>query len=119
MINEYKYFLKSNIDILVYLSKANLLAPTVLADCLFFIYLNQNANAKRFERRRDYLTKGVMNNWKNLFDQPVDSDIKRYEEIRNLATGQGEDYTTGCLVDYEYIKNHYIQIAANLGRHML
>ena len=60
-----------------------------------------------------------MNNWKNLFDQPVDSDIKRYEEIRNLATGQGEDYTTGCLVDYEYIKNHYILIAANLGRHML
>ena len=60
-----------------------------------------------------------MNNWKNLFDQPVDSDIKRYEEIRNLATGQGEDYTTGCLVDYEYIKNHYIQIAANLVRHML
>ena len=40
-------------------------------------------------------------------DQLVDhSDIKRYEEIRKLTTGQGEDYTTGCLSDYEYIKNH-------------
>ena len=39
--------------------------------------------------------------------QPIDSDIKRYKEIRKLTTGQGEDYTTGCLLDYEYIKNHY------------
>ena len=32
-------------------------------------------------------------------------DIKRYEEIRKIATGQVEDYTTKCLLDYEYIKN--------------
>ena len=31
-------------------------------------------------------------------------DIKRYEQIRKLATGQVEGYTTGCLLDYEYIK---------------
>ena len=60
-----------------------------------------------------------MNNGKNLFDQPIDSDVKRHEEIKNLATGQGEDYATGCMVDYGYIENHYIQIAANLGRHTL
>ena len=35
---------------------------------------------------------------------PIDSDIKRYKEIRKLATGQGEDYTTGCLLDYEISK---------------
>ena len=44
---------------------------------------------------------------KNFYDQAINSDIKRYKEIRKLATGQGEDYTTGCLIDYDYMKNHY------------
>ena len=33
---------------------------------------------------------------KNFYDLPIDADIKRYEEIRKLTTGQGEDYTTEC-----------------------
>ena len=44
------------------------------------------------------------------------SNIKWYEEIRKIATGQGEDYTAGCLVDYDYIKNHYRLITVNLSR---
>ena len=52
---------------------------------------------------------------KNFYGQPIDSDIKRYEDIRKL-TGQGEDYIIGCLLDYEYIKNHYRLIAVNLTR---
>ena len=43
---------------------------------------------------------------KNFYDQPIYSDTKRYEEIRKLTTEHGEGYTTGCLLDYEYIKNH-------------
>ena len=35
---------------------------------------------------------------KNIFDQPIDNDIKAYENIRKIATGQGDDYTTGCFV---------------------
>ena len=38
-------------------------------------------------------------NVKNFYDQPVDFDIMQYEEIRRLITGQGEDYTTGCLFE--------------------
>ena len=34
----------------------------------------------------------------------IDSNIKRYEEIRKLTTGQNQDDTTGCLLDYDYIK---------------
>ena len=49
------------------------------------------------------------------YDQAIDSDIKGYEEMRKLTTGLGEDYTTGCLLDYEYIKNHYIFIAVDLS----
>ena len=41
---------------------------------------------------------------KKNYDQAVDSDIKRYEEIRKLTTGHHEDYTTGCLLDYDFIK---------------
>ena len=55
-------------------------------------------------------------NGKNFYNQPVATDIKQYEEIRRLTTGQGEDYTTGCLLDYESIKNHYALIAVNLSR---
>ena len=37
-------------------------------------------------------------------DQPVNNDIKTYENIRKIATGQGDDYTTGCLLEYPYFK---------------
>ena len=50
------------------------------------------------------------------YNQPIYCDIKCHEEIRKLKTGKGEDYTTGCLLDYEYINNHYRLIAVNLGR---
>ena len=45
--------------------------------------------------------------------------IKRYEEMRKLTTRQDEDYTTGCLLDYGYIKNHYRLIAVHLSRQKL
>ena len=53
---------------------------------------------------------------KNYWDQPVDSDIKPYEEIRKLKTRQGENYTTGCSLDFDYIKNHYILTTFDLRR---
>ena len=44
---------------------------------------------------------------KNFFDQPINSIIKTYENIRKIAAGQWDDYTTGCLLDYSYFKDHY------------
>ena len=66
---------------------------------------NQDGNAKMHRSRGYYLIKSIIWNWniiingKNVYDQPIDSHIKSHEEIRNLAFGQGEDYTTGCLLD--------------------
>ena len=86
------------------------------------VYTNDGNNAKRFNARKHYLPKGIIDNYtviingKNFRNQPVDSDIKRYEEIRNFKKGQGEDYTTGCLLDYDYIKNHYRLLAVDLSR---
>ena len=53
---------------------------------------------------------------KNVFDQPINSDFKTYENVRNIATGQGDDYTTGCLLDYPYFKESYKIIAMDLSK---
>ena len=50
------------------------------------------------------------------YDQAIDSDIKQYEEIRKLITGEGEDYTTGRSLDFNYIKNHYRLKTIDLSR---
>ena len=57
-----------------------------------------------------------MTDGKNFFDQPVKNDKVTYENIRNVATGQGDDYATSCLLDYVYFKNYYKMIAVNLSK---
>ena len=76
--NEYRYFLKSNF---------------VKVNRLFaLVYTNKSNNAKRFNARKYYLSKGTIDNYnmvingKSIYDQVIDSDIKRYEEIRKLTT---------------------------------
>ena len=41
---------------------------------------------------------------RNFYDQAIKNDIKTFENIRKIATGQGDDYTTGCLIDYNHFK---------------
>ena len=53
---------------------------------------------------------------KNFFDQPVKNDKVTHENIRKITTGQGDDYTTGCLLDYIYFKNFYKMIAVDLSK---
>ena len=53
---------------------------------------------------------------KSLFDQPVNRNLKTYENIRKIPTGQGDDYTTGCLLDYSYFNNYYKMIAIDLSK---
>ena len=48
-------------------------------------------------------------------DQPIADLIKKYDESRKTATGQREDYTTGCLLDYQYFKDHNNLIAFDLS----
>ena len=37
----------------------------------------------------------------NVFDQPVKNNLRTYSNILKIATGQGDHYTTGCLIDYK------------------
>ena len=58
----------------------------------------------------------VMIDGRNFFDQPINSMSKTYENIRKIAAGKGDDYTTGCLLDYPYFKENYKIFAIDLSR---
>ena len=53
---------------------------------------------------------------KNFFDQPVKSDVKTYDNIIQIATGQRADYSTSCMLDYNYFKEQYKMIAVDLSK---
>ena len=53
---------------------------------------------------------------KNFFDQPINSDLKTYENVIKIATGQGDDHTSGCLLDDSYFKDHYKMVAIDLSK---
>ena len=56
---------------------------------------------------------------KNFFDQSVKNNKVTYENIRKIATGQGDDYTTGCFLDYSYFKDNYEMIAVDLSKQQI
>ena len=62
---------------------------------------------------KDY---NVMVDGKNFFDQSINNDFKTYENIRKIATGKGDDYTTGCLLNYLYFKENFKIIAIDLSK---
>ena len=57
-----------------------------------------------------------MTDGKNFFDQPIKNNKLTYENIRKIAAGHGDNYTTGCLLDYTYFKKYYKMIAIDLNK---
>ena len=57
-----------------------------------------------------------MINGENFFDQPIKNNKVTYENIRKIPTGQKDDYTTGCLLDYSYFMDAYKMIAVDLSK---
>ena len=51
---------------------------------------------------------------KMFFDQPVKNDLRTYDNVRKVTIGHGDDYTTGCLIDYSYFKESYKLIEIDL-----
>ena len=58
----------------------------------------------------------VMINGEIFFDQPIKNVKVTYENIRKIAAGQGDDYTTGCLLEYPYFRDSYKMIAVDLSK---
>ena len=58
----------------------------------------------------------VIINGENVFDQPIKNNKVTYENIRKIAIGRGDDYATGCLLDYPYFNDNYKLIAIDLSK---
>ena len=78
--------------------------------------VERNSQAKYFLPRVDITSYNVLIDGRNFYDQSVNDQIKKYNKIRKTATGQRDDYTTECLLDYQYFKDHYNLIAADLSK---
>ena len=76
----------------------------------------KNSYKKYFVPRVDITKYNVLIDGRNLYDQPISDQIRKYDEIRKIATGKGDDYTTGCLLDYQYFKDNYQLIAVDLSK---
>ena len=68
--------------------------------------VERNSHTKYFFPRVDITNCNVLIDGRNFYDQSINDQIKKYNEIRKTATRQGDDRTTGCLLDYQYFKDH-------------
>ena len=78
--------------------------------------VERNSHKKYFLPRVNITNYNVLIDGRNFYDKPISDQIKKYDEIRKIATGKGDDYTTGCLLDYQYFKDHYQLIAVDLSK---
>ena len=78
--------------------------------------IERSSHTKYFIPRLDITNYNVLIDGRNFFDQSVSDQIKMFGEIKITATGQGDDYTTGCLSDCQYFKDHYQRIAVDLSK---
>ena len=71
---------------------------------------------KYFLRRLKIENYNIEIDGRNFYGQPINDSIKQYDEIRKISTGQIDDYTTGCLLDFAYFEDNYTLIAADLSK---
>ena len=92
---------------------------------LFVLAYGDQGGADRItadSHRRFFLPRVKIENYnikidgRNFYDQPINDSIKQYDEIRKISTGQGDDYTTGCLLDFAYFEKNYRLIGACLSK---
>ena len=88
-----------------------------------FAYDNTNNNRVPVDSHQKYLLSRVeIENYnieidgRNFYDQPINNLIKQYDKVRKVSAGQGDDYTTGCLLDLAYFKKDYRLTAAGLSK---
>ena len=58
----------------------------------------------------------MIKQWKKFYDQAINYSIKQNEEVRKISTGQCNDYTTRCLLDFAYFERNYKLIAVDLSK---
>ena len=78
--------------------------------------VKRNSHTKYFLPKVKITNYNVLIDGRNFYDQLINDLVKIYDDIRKTATGQGDDYTTGWLLDYQYFKDHYNLIAVDLNK---
>ena len=78
--------------------------------------VERNSHRNYFLPRVDITNYNVLIDGRTFYDQTINDQIKKYDEIRKIATGKGGNYITGCLLDYQYLKYHYQLIAVDLSK---
>ena len=73
-------------------------------------------NRKYFLPKAEIKSYNVLSDETNFYDQPINNFKKYYDEVRKNSIGQGDDYTTGCLLGYAYFKHNYKLIAVGLNK---
>ena len=79
----------------------------------------KKSNKKYFLPRGEVKNYNVLIDGRNFYDQPINEIIEQYDEVRKVSTGYGDDYTTGCLLDYAYFKDNCRLIALDLSKKKL
>ena len=76
----------------------------------------RNGKQKYYLARIDLEKYNVIIDGRNFYDNPIESDIEKYRELKKVMTGKGEDYTTGSLLDFDYFKKHYKLVDVDLSK---
>ena len=85
-------------------------------------YNRADGQPTRDGQRRYYLSGidlekyNVIIDGRNFYDNPIESDIEKYRELKKVMIGKGEDYTTGSLLDFNYFDKHYKLVAVDLSK---
>ena len=76
----------------------------------------RNDQRKYYLPRIDLKKYNAIIDGRNFYDNPIESNIKKYRELKKVMIGKGEDYTTGSLLDYNYFNKHYKLVAVDLSK---
>ena len=75
-----------------------------------------NSSKKYFLPRVKTQNYNIEIDGRSFYDQSINDSIKQYDEVRKISTGQGNDYTTGYLLDFAYFEKNYRLVAADLSK---
>ena len=76
----------------------------------------RNGQQKYYLPRIDLEKYNVIIDGRNFYDNPIESDIEKYRELKKVMIGKGEDYTTGSLLDFNYFDKYYKLVAVDLSK---
>ena len=76
----------------------------------------RNGQQKYYLPRIDLNKCNVIIYGRNFYDNPIESDVEKYRDLKKVMIRKGEDYTTGSLLDYNYFKKHYKLVAVDLSK---